>query len=405
MKEILKVALDVGSSRTRLTVAKIGNQDSAFEILGCGVSNAGTLKAGIVTNIPAITTAIDQAREVAEQESEFKINSMVLSIGGEHILGVNSDGRTPVRNRRVSESDISRAMLRARHPARREELHTLHVLKQQFLVDARPDIVDPRGMVADELEARAHIISARRSLVTNLCQCVRNAGMEIEGVIYAGLASGYAASSPEERDLGICTVDLGAGTADIMLWWHNQPVHAASLPVGGEQVSSTLATTLRVPRQTAEMLKRSYGALYSKYYHHTRISLPSTGHLPDRYIASNDLVEQIAASYQKIFASIGKELQRAGLRKMLDGGIVFTGGAAQMPGLAEMAGEFFNCPVRVFIPPPIPGLDEYLQNDAGMTTTLGLLYMHQYPVEDYLWAREEKDGIIPGIRNFLKRYL
>ena len=405
MKEILKVALDVGSSRTRLTVAKIGNQDSTFEILGCGVSNAGTLKAGIVTNIPAITTAIDQAREVAEQESEFKINSMVLSIGGEHILGVNSDGRTPVRNRRVSESDISRAMLRARHPARREELHTLHVLKQQFLVDARPDIVDPRGMVADELEARAHIISARRSLVTNLCQCVRNAGMEIEGVIYAGLASGYAASSPEERDLGICTVDLGAGTADIMLWWHNQPVHAASLPVGGEQVSSTLATTLRVPRQTAEMLKRSYGALYSKYYHHTRISLPSTGHLPDRYIASNDLVEQISASYQKIFASIGKELQRAGLRKMLDGGIVFTGGAAQMPGLAEMAGEFFNCPVRVFIPPPIPGLDEYLQNDAGMTTTLGLLYMHQYPVEDYLWAREEKDGIIPGIRNFLKRYL
>ena len=384
MKEILKVALDVGSSRTRLTVAKIGNQDSAFEILGCGVSNAGTLKAGIVTNIPAITTAIDQAREVAEQESEFKINSMVLSIGGEHILGVNSDGRTPVRNRRVSESDISRAMLRARHPARREALHTLHVLKQQFLVDGRPDIVDPRGMVADELEARAHIISARRSLVTNLCQCVRNAGMEIEGVIYAGLASGYAASSPEERDLGICTVDLG---------------------VGGEQVSSTLATTLRVPRQTAEMLKRSYGALYSKYYHHTRISLPSTGHLPDRYIASNDLVEQIAASYQKIFASIGKELQRAGLRKMLDGGIVFTGGAAQMPGLAEMAGEFFNCPVRVFIPPPIPGLDEYLQNDAGMTTTLGLLYMHQYPVEDYLWAREEKDGIIPGIRNFLKRYL
>ena len=405
MKEILKVALDVGSSRTRLTVAKIGNQDSAFEILGCGVSNAGTLKAGIVTNIPAITTAIDQAREVAEQESEFKINSMVLSIGGEHILGVNSDGRTPVRNRRVSESDISRAMLRARYPARREALHTLHVLKQQFLVDGRPDIVDPRGMVADELEARAHIISARRSLVTNLCQCVRNAGMEIEGVIYAGLASGYAASSPEERDLGICTVDLGAGTADIMLWWHNQPVHAASLPVGGEQVSSTLATTLRVPRQTAEMLKRSYGALYSKYYHHTRISLPSTGHLPDRYIASNDLVEQIAASYQKIFASIGKELQRAGLRKMLDGGIVFTGGAAQMPGLAEMAGEFFNCPVRVFIPPPIPGLDEYLQNDAGMTTTLGLLYMHQYPVEDYLWAREEKDGIIPGIRNFLKRYL
>ena len=405
MKEILKVALDVGSSRTRLTVAKIGNQDSAFEILGCGVSNAGTLKAGIVTNIPAITTAIDQAREVAEQESEFKINSMVLSIGGEHILGVNSDGRTPVRNRRISESDISRAMLRARYPARREALHTLHVLKQQFLVDGRPDIVDPRGMVADELEARAHIISARRSLVTNLCQCVRNAGMEIEGVIYAGLASGYAASSPEERDLGICTVDLGAGTADIMLWWHNQPVHAASLPVGGEQVSSTLATTLRVPRQTAEMLKRSYGALYSKYYHHTRISLPSTGHLPDRYIASNDLVEQIAASYQKIFASIGKELQRAGLRKMLDGGIVFTGGAAQIPGLAEMAGAIFNCPVRVYIPPPVSGLDEHLQNDAGMVTTLGLLYMHQYPVEDYLWAREEKDGIIPGIRNFLKRYL
>ena len=405
MKEILKVALDVGSSRTRLTVAKIGNQDSAFEILGCGVSNAGTLKAGIVTNIPAITTAIDQAREVAEQESEFKINSMVLSIGGEHILGVNSDGRTPVRNRRVSESDISRAMLRARHPARREALHTLHVLKQQFLVDGRPDIVDPRGMVADELEARAHIISARRSLVTNLCQCVRNAGMEIEGVIYAGLASGYAASSPEERDLGICTVDLGAGTADIMLWWHNQPVHAASLPVGGEQVSSALATILRTPRQSAEMLKRSHGALLDKYSRHTRIPLPSTGNLPDRYLSSSDMVEQIAACYQKFFASINKEFHRIGLRQMLDGGIVFTGGAAQIPGLAEMAGAIFNCPVRVYIPPPVSGLDEHLQNDAGMVTTLGLFQLQQNPVNDYVWAKEEKDGIISSITNFLKRYL
>jgi len=175
--------------------------------------------------------------------------------------------------------------------------------------------------------------------------------------------------------------------------------------VGGEQVSSTLATTLRVPRQTAEMLKRSYGALYSKYYHHTRISLPSTGHLPDRYIASNDLVEQIAASYQKIFARIGKELQRAGLRKMLDGGIVFTGGAAQIPGLAEMAGAIFNCPVRVYIPPPVSGLDEHLQNDAGMVTTLGLFQLQQNPVNDYVWAKEEKDGIISSITNFLKRYL
>ena len=279
------------------------------------------------------------------------------------------------------------------------------MLEQQFIVDNHQGITDPVGMIADNLEARVHVISARRAAVVNLCQCVRNAGIEIEGVIYAGLASAYAASTADERDLGICTVDLGAGTADLMLWWRNQPMHAATLPIGGEQVSSALATILRTPRQSAEMLKPSHGALLDKYSRHTRIPLPSTGNLPDRYLSSGDLVEQIAACYQKFFASINKEFHRIGLRQMLDGGIVFTGGAAQIPGLEEMASAIFNCPVRVFIPPPIPGLDEYLQNDAGMTTTLGLLYMHQYPVEDYLWAREEKDGIIPGIRNFLKRYL
>ena len=176
-----------------------------------------------------------------------------------------------------------------------------------------------------------------------------------------------------------------------MLWWRNQPMHAATLPIGGEQVSSALATILRTPRQSAEMLKRSHGALLDKYSRHTRIPLPSTGNLPDRYLSSSDMVEQIAACYQKFFTSINKEFHRIGL--------------AQIPGLAEMAGAIFNCPVRVYIPPPVSGLDEHLQNDAGMVTTLGLFQLQQNPVNDYVWAKEEKDGIISSITNFLKRYL
>ena len=405
MKDPIKVVLDVGSSRTRLAVAAFNKDGSHFEILGCGVSAAGTLKAGIVANIPAITNAIDQARTIAEQESGKLINSMMVSISGEHILGVNSDNRIPVRNHRISDEDIIHTMIRARQIANREELLALHVLKQQFIVDGHADIIDPRGMIAEQFEARVHVISARSSAVENLCQCVRNAGMEIEETVYAGLASGYAASTADERDLGICTVDLGAGTADLMLWWRNQPMHAATLPIGGEQVSSALATILRTPRQSAEMLKRSHGALLDKYSRHTRIPLPSTGNLPDRYLSSSDMVEQIAACYQKFFASINKEFHRIGLRQMLDGGIVFTGGAAQIPGLAEMAGAIFNCPVRVYIPPPVSGLDEHLQNDAGMVTTLGLFQLQQNPVNDYVWAKEEKDGIISSITNFLKRYL
>ena len=405
MKDPIKVVLDVGSSCTRLAVAAFNKDGSHFEILGCGVSAAGTLKAGIVANIPAITNAIDQARTIAEQESGKLINSMMVSISGEHILGVNSDNRIPVRNHRISDEDIIHTMIRARQIANREELLALHVLKQQFIVDGHADIIDPRGMIAEQFEARVHVISARSSAVENLCQCVRNAGMEIEETVYAGLASGYAASTADERDIGVCTVDLGAGTADLLLWWLNQPIHAATLPIGGEQVSSALATSLRVPRQTAEMLKRSHGALYGKYSRHTRLPLPSTGHLPDRYIASDELVEQLVANYQKFFVHISKEFQRLGLRQMPDGGIVFTGGAAQIPGLAERASEFFNCPVRVFIPPPLVGLDEHLQNDAGMATIFGLLYMQQNPIEDYIWAKEEKGGIIPSIRKFLTRYL
>ena len=391
----IKVVIDVGSSRTRVTIGEVGS----------GFSAGGALNAGIVTNIPAVSHAIRHAVAIAEEEAGLKINSALISISGDHILGMNSDGRAQIRNHRISKNDLVHAVMRARQLARKEEQDTLHVLEQQFIVDNHQGITDPVGMIADNLEARVHVISARRAAVVNLCQCVRNAGIEIEGVIYAGLASAYAASTADERDLGICTVDLGAGTADLMLWWRNQPMHAATLPIGGEQVSSALATILRTPRQSAEMLKRSHGALLDKYSRHTRIPLPSTGNLPDRYLSSSDMVEQIAACYQKFFASINKEFHRIGLRQMLDGGIVFTGGAAQIPGLAEMAGAIFNCPVRVYIPPPVSGLDEHLQNDAGMVTTLGLFQLQQNPVNDYVWAKEEKDGIISSITNFLKRYL
>jgi len=402
----IKVVIDVGSSRTRVTIGEVGNrEDSVLEVLGSGFSAGGALNAGIVTNIPAVSHAIRHAVAIAEEEAGLKINSALISISGDHILGMNSDGRAQIRNRRISKNDLVHAVMRPRPHARAATTGALHVLEQQFIVDNHQGITDPVGMIADNLEARVHVISARRAAVVNLCQCVRNAGIEIEGVIYAGLASAYAASTADERDLGICTVDLGAGTADLMLWWRNQPMHAATLPIGGEQVSSALATILRTPRQSAEMLKRSHGALLDKYSRHTRIPLPSTGNLPDRYLSSSDMVEQIAACYQKFFASINKEFHRIGLRQMLDGGIVFTGGAAQIPGLAEMAGAIFNCPVRVYIPPPVSGLDEHLQNDAGMVTTLGLFQLQQNPVNDYVWAKEEKDGIISSITNFLKRYL
>ena len=296
----IKVVIDVGSSRTRVTIGEVGNrEDSVLEVLGSGFSAGGALNAGIVTNIPAVSHAIRHAVAIAEEEAGLKINSALISISGDHILGMN-------RNRRISKNDLVHAVMRARQLARKEEQDTLHVLEQQFIVDNHQGITDPVGMIADNLEARVHVISARRAAVVNLCQCVRNAGIEIEGVIYAGLASAYAASTADERDLGICTVDLGAGTADLMLWWRNQPMHAATLPIGGEQVSSALATILRTPRQSAEMLKRSHGALLDKYSRHTRIPLPSTGNLPDRYLSSSDIVEQIAACYQKFFASINK---------------------------------------------------------------------------------------------------
>ena len=403
-KPVVKAVLDVGSSRTRLVAARIGAKSGVFEIVGYGISTAGKLKAGVVTNIPAVSEAIRQVREMGEKQTRLLLNSVSVALSGEHILGVNSEGHSTIHNRHIQENDVTRAMMRARQIASRDGHRPLHILEQQFIIDGRQSVSDPRGMVGDRLDVRAHIISARRAIMANLEQCIHNAGIHIENPVYAGLASAYAASSPEERDLGICTVDLGAGTADIMLWWHNRPMHAATLPIGGEQISSALASFLRIPRQTAEMLKCQYGTLSSKHNLSSRIPLPSTGHFPDRYIASSDVIGQISNSYQQLFTQIGKEFQRIGLRKILDGGIIFTGGAAQMPGLAEMASEFFDCTVRVFVPPAIEGLDKHLQNDAGMTTALGLLYLLYEPIDDYIWAREEKEGIIPSISNFLKRY-
>lgn len=204
--------------------------------------------------------------------------------------------------------------------------------------------------------------------------------------------------------MGVCLVDIGAGCAEVMLWRRFQPVHSAVLKAGGEMVSSDLAIVLKTTRAFAEMLKTQYGSVRHSMVKSAEVALPSTGHLPERYVDSREIVDIMAARYEELFEMLEQELHRVGLRHLFDGGIVLTGAAALAPGLAEMAADYFNVPARIAKPVVIAGMPDHIQHDPGMMVSLGLIQLDYTPLEDHVWAKPVKNGILARVKEFFSHF-
>ncbi len=372
----LIVALDVGTSKVACIVAELGVDDE-LEIIGLGSQPSKGMKKGVVVNIDAMTQSIRRAMEEAELMAGCRIQSVHVGISGSHVKSINSHGIVAVRNKEVTESDVERVIDAACAVAIPADQKILHVLPQEFAVDDHEGIQEPIGMSGVRLEAKVHIVTGAVTSAQNIKKCVNRCGLEVSKLTLEQLASSYATLTEDERDLGICIVDIGGGTSDIAVFVNGAIRHTAVIPIAGDQVTNDIAVALRTPTQHAEAIKIKYGcSLPELIEDDDAIEVPSVGERPARRLSRHTLAEVIKPRYEELFMLIHKELIRSGFEDLVAGGIVLTGGSSKMEGVIELAEEVFHMPVRLGIPQNISGLSDVVKNPVH-ATGVGLLIFSQ----------------------------
>jgi cell division protein FtsA len=369
----LLVGLDIGTSKVVAIVGDIG-RDGALEIVGLGQHASRGLSRGVVVDIEATTNSIRRAVEEAELMAGCRVQSVYAGISGSHVKAHSSQGIVAVRSKEVTEADKERVIDAARAVPITNDQRVLHVVPQEWSVDGQEGIRDPAGLFGVRLEAKVHIVSVNSSAAQNIYKCVERCGLHVDRLILEPLASSYAVLSADERDLGVCLVDIGHGTADVAIFKDGSIRHTAVVPVAGEYVTRDIAAMFRTPTQSAEQIKIKHGcALPALIQKDEEIEVASTGDHPPRRISRQAMSEVIRARYHELFNDfIKRELHRSGFYDLIAGGVVLTGGSAKIQGVLELAEEVFEVPVRLGLPQGVQGLTDVARNPI-YSTAVGLL--------------------------------
>ncbi|WP_136066974.1 cell division protein FtsA [Modicisalibacter radicis] len=368
------VGLDIGTSKV---VAIVGQptDDGGLEIAGIGSHPSRGMKKGVVINIESTVQSIQRAVEEAELMAGCDIHSVYVGIAGSHISSMNSDGVVAIKDREVTPSDIDRVIDSARARAISEGQRILHVLPQEFAIDTQEGIREPLGMSGVRLEARVHLVTAALNAVQNIEKCVRRCGLEVDAIILEQLASSHAVLTEDERELGVCMVDIGGGTTDIAVFTEGAIRHTAVIPIAGDQVTNDIAMALRTPTQYAEDIKVKYAcALTQLASSDEMIKVPSVGDRPARDLSRQALAEVVEPRYEELFTLVREELRRSGYEDLVAAGVVLTGGTSRMEGVVELAEEIFHMPVRIASPQNVRGLADVVRNPIYSTGVGLLLY-------------------------------
>jgi len=366
------VGLDIGTSKV---VAIVGEQDENgdIEIIGIGSHPSRGLKKGVVVNIESTVQSIQRAVEEAELMAGVTIETVFAGIAGSHMNSLNSHGIVAIKDREVTASDVDRVIDAARAVPISADQKILHILPQEFVIDNQEGINDPIGMSGVRLEARVHMITGAVSAAQNIIKCVRRCGLEVEDLILEQLASSFSVLENDEKDLGVCLVDIGGGTTDIAIFTGGAIRHTAVIPIAGDQVTNDIAVALRTPTQHAEEIKLKYAcALTQLAKPDETIEVPSIGDRPARRLARQTLAEVVEPRYEELLTLIQAELRRSGFEDLIAAGVVLTGGSSKMEGLIELAEEVFHMPVRLGIPQGVTGLVDVVRNPIH-ATGVGLL--------------------------------
>ena len=395
----LLVGLDIGTSKVVAIVGEI-KSDGSLEIIGIGSHPSRGLKKGVVVNIESTVQSIQRAVEEAELMAGCEIHSVYAGIAGSHVRSLNSHGIVAIKDKEVGPGDVERVIDAAKAVAIPADQKILHVLPQEYIIDAQEGIRDPIGMSGVRLEAKVHIVTGADSAAQNIVKCVQRCGLAVDDIVLEQLASSYAVLTEDEKDLGVCMVDIGGGTTDIAVFGGGAIRHTAVIPIAGDQITNDIAVSMRTPTQYAEDIKIKYACALSQLANPDEtIEVPSVGDRPPRRLARQTLAEIVEPRYEELFGLIRDELRRAGLEEQVATGIVLTGGSAKMEGAIELAEEVFHMPVRLGVPQYVTGLSEVVSNPIH-ATGVGLLLYAKSNMET---QRTEAPLLAGGVKNLLER--
>ena len=371
-KNRIIVGLDIGTSKVVAIVGEI-NPEGRLEIIGLGSHGSKGLKKGVVVNIESTVQSIQRAIEEAELMAGCQIQSVYAGIAGSHIRSMGSHGIVAIRDREVFQPDIDRVIDAAQAVAIPADQKILHILPQEFIIDTQEGVKEPLGMSGVRLEAKVHLVTCAVNAAQNIEKCIKQCGLGVDDIILEQLASSYSVLTEDEKDLGVCMVDIGGGTSDIAIYTQGAIKHTAVIPIAGDQVTNDIAMALRTPTQNAEEIKIKYAcALGSLAGENETIKVPSVGEREDRSLSRQALAEVVEPRYEELFTLIQAELRRSGFEDLIPAGIVLTGGASKMEGVVELAEEIFHMPVSIGKPKNVSGLADIVRNPI-YATAVGLL--------------------------------
>ncbi len=372
----LIVALDIGTSKIAALVGEVA-QDNQIQVIGFGTHPSRGLKRGVVVNIESTVQSIQRAVEEAELMAGCDIHSAYTGIAGNHIRSLNSHGIVAIRDCEVNQSDVDRVIDAAKAVAIPADQKILHILPQEFIIDNQEGVREPVGMSGVRLEAKVHIVTGAVSAAQNINKCVRRCGLQVGDIVLEQLASSHAVLTDDEKELGVCMVDIGGGTTDIAIFTEGAIRHTHVIPIAGDHVTNDVAVALRTPTQYAEQIKIKYASVLPEEVNpEEAIQVPSVAKRLPKQVEKRALAQVVASRYEELFELVLAELRRSGFEDLIAAGIVLTGGASHITGCIELAERIFQMPVRLGLPQYVNGLADVRDNPI-YATAVGLL-IHGY---------------------------
>lgn len=384
----LIVGLDIGTSKIVAIVAEL-LPEGTLKVIGLGQHASRGLKKGVVVNIDSTVQAIQRALEEAELMADCKISRVYTGIAGSHIRSLNSHGMVKIKDAEVSQADVDRVVETARAIALPSDQQILHILTQEFIIDGQEDVREPLGMSGMKLEVKVHIVTGAVAAAQNIVKCIKRCGLEVSDLILQPLASSMAVLTDDEKELGVCLVDIGGGTTDIAVFKQGAIRHTAVVPIAGDQITNDVAVAFRTPTQSAEEIKIKHGcALRQLAEPREVVEVPGVDGREPRQLSVQTLAEVIEPRVVELYEFVLNELRRSGMEEMIASGIVITGGSAMMRGMVELGEEIFHMPVRQGMPRYVGGLSEVVGNPR-YATGVGLLLLGKQQLERHLQGQFE----------------
>jgi len=371
-KDDLIVGLDIGTTKVVAMVARLGPEGYP-EILGLGSAESSGLKKGVVVNIEATVKTISRVIQEVELMADCKVKEDYTGIAGSHIRSFNSTGMVAIKDKEVTPADVGRVIEVARAMPIPADQQILHTLTQEYIIDGQDGVREPIGMSGAKLEVRVHMVTGAVSAAQNIVKCVRRCGLEVVDLVLQPLASSDAVLSEDEKELGVCLVDIGGGTTDIAVFTQGAIRHTAVVPIAGDQITNDIAMALRTPTPEAEEIKIRHGVASAQLADPQQmIEVAGIGERPPRKLSLHALADVVEPRVSELYELVQAELRRSGYEELLSSGVVLTGGSAVMRGMSELAEEIFHMPARLGTPRYSGALAEVVRHPK-YATVIGLL--------------------------------